>query len=355
MPKRIGIVTLYGTLNYGNRLQNLAIHTCLAKRGFIPETIVWRPKRLKWYFYPAWILVKSRIFKDPKTSRTNNFLRFIRKYTPDRAYFSKDHSVPRKICDRYDYFVTGSDQVWNVRLLGASKRIEAYFLTFAEDRKKICISPSIGESRVGDANAAWMREKLQGFRYLSCREKQGAEELSRITGQPCEWLIDPTLSITGDEWRKLLSIRPESRKKPYLFVFFLDGMTPELTQFVREYAANRYEIIDPSDSSGPWFSIDPAMFVTLLSGAHMVFTDSFHVTAFSINFHVPFHVFTRKRVKGMTSRIESICELCQLQSRYIPEQKPFEIQETCDFSQADRQLAVEREKFSAYLDKCFEA
>ena len=357
MRKKIGIVTLFGTKNYGNRLQNLAVQTCLTKRGFSVESIVWKPSRLKWRAYPLYVFFKAKVKKDPEAKRTHRFLHFNSRYCPTRFIYSKNRSIPTKIRDGYDYFITGSDQVWNTNSFGKDTfqdELSLYFLKFAKDAQKVCICPSIGIAHFKDEHVEAVRQALQGFRYLSCREKQGADELNRITGRSCEWLIDPTLCVTREEWLEILSIQQKQRKNPYLLLFFLDGMSTELEQFIREYAAGRYEIINPSDPASPWYSIDPSAFVLLLSEANMVFTDSFHVTAFSINFQVPFYVFNRIKSRTMTSRIESICELFQLQSRYILEQKPFEILEKCDFGPAERQLVVEREKFEAYLDKCFE-
>jgi hypothetical protein len=65
-------------------------------------------------------------------------------------------------------------------------------------------------------------------------------------------------------------------------------------------------------------------------------------------------VFDRNTVQVISSRIEFICETFCLKERYIRQQKPFEIQESCSFDAADRQLIIERRKFSDYLDKCFE-
>lgn len=355
MPKKIGIITIYDETNYGNRLQNLAVQTCLKNRGYAVKNIVWRYSRFRWLAKPFWLRFRYWIQRDKISGRSLTFRRFIHRYTPTRYFFNKDRSVPAEICEDYDYFVTGSDQVWNLDMLRGSLELGIYFLTFADDRKRVCISPSIGVATVGDEDAAWMRQALKGYRYLSCREKQGALELSRITGEACEWLIDPTLFVTREEWQKLLSINSHKRTRPYVFVFFLDGMSEELNLFIRRYAADHYEIINPSDQASSWFCIDPSEFVSLLSGAHMVFTDSFHVSAFSINLHVPFYVFNRKKWKTLNSRIESLCEVFQMSSRYIPEQKAFTIQEHCDFEEADRQLMTERKRFSAYLDKCFEA
>ena len=38
--RRVGIVTLYGHYNYGNRLQNLAVHMLVEELGYYPETII---------------------------------------------------------------------------------------------------------------------------------------------------------------------------------------------------------------------------------------------------------------------------------------------------------------------------
>ena len=46
--KKIGIITLYGNQNYGNRLQNLAVQEILEEQGFRAESIVLISRRYKW-------------------------------------------------------------------------------------------------------------------------------------------------------------------------------------------------------------------------------------------------------------------------------------------------------------------
>ena len=353
--KKIGIITLYGNQNYGNRLQNLAVQEILEERGFRAESIVLIYRRYKWRqrTFALRKFVQGILLGDLQASRIFHFLAFDRKYIRIRYLLKTEEQIPVNSLSEYDYFVTGSDQVWNPCTKVVARNSAFFFLRFAEDARKVCISPSIGVDAIPEEYAERMRQWLSGFRHLSCREKQGAREISRITGRECEWLIDPTLYLTGERWRKLFSWKASDRD-PYVFLAFLDGISKELDRHIEEYAdACGYTIINPLDPGNRFYGVDPAKFVELISNAHIVFTDSFHVTAFSINFHVPFYVFDRNRVQNMSSRIESICETFCLKERYLHQQKPFEIQESCSFDAANRQLEIERRQFSDYLDKCF--
>ena len=354
--KKAGIVTLYGNVNYGNRLQNLAVQTILEDYGFKAESIVFTNRRFQRWKNIIRIHLIGIIKGDAGTLRTWHFIRFNRKYIRIKYIYGTTGELPSKLLHEYDYYAAGSDQVWNIRMNEVKDKAWFYFLDFTEDKKKVCISPSIGVSlgTVSVDNLEKMHQWLSGFRYLSCREKQGAQEISWLTGKECEWLIDPTLYVTREQWRRILHLK-SSKRAPYVLLFFIDGISKELKNCIDNYAASGgFKIIDPSDPSSSFYCADPAEFVELITQAHMVFTDSFHVTVFSINFHVPFYVFNRNKIRNMTSRIESISEAFSLQDRYIREQKPFDIDETCSFEAADQQLILERKKFSDFLDKCFE-
>ncbi len=351
--KKIGIVTIYDDHNYGNRLQNLAVQNILKNRGFDVRTLVCRQSRLKEFLHPLWMIVRQLQKKTRYGYRIISFIHFNRKYIAAEYCYDKSYRISTKIKEKYDYFVAGSDQVWNYKYQ-SEQMMSMYLLEFADDCQKICISPSIGVSEIDKEHRETFCNALKGFKFLSCREANGAEELSRVTGRECICLIDPTLFVTESEWRSYFSITTE-KSESYLFVFFIDGISEELKQFIQSFALDKYKIIDISDSNSSLFVIDPEKFISLLANAYMVFTDSFHVTAFAINFHVPFYVFNRGKIKNMTSRIETICHTFGLEDRYICEQGPFAIQENCSFEIADVQLRKERRKFSEYLDNCFKS
>jgi len=62
--------------------------------------------------------------------------------------------------------------------------------------------------------------------------------------------------------------------------------------------------------------IGPSEWVGLISDAEYVVTDSFHGTAFSINFNKPFTTLVNP-VSNMNSRVMSILEITRLKDRII--------------------------------------
>ena len=137
--KKIGIITLYGNQNYGNRLQNLAVQEILKDRGFRAESIVLINRRYKW----QWRTLAFRkffqgiILGDIQASRIFHFLAFDRKYIKTKYLLRTDEQIPVNSLSDYDYFVTGSDQVWNVCMRSVSGNSTFFFLRFAEDAKKV--------------------------------------------------------------------------------------------------------------------------------------------------------------------------------------------------------------------------
>jgi hypothetical protein len=107
-----------------------------------------------------------------------------------------------------------------------------------------------------------------------------------------------------------------------------------------------------------WFhaSIEagPKEFVEILAKASVVCTDSFHGTAFSVNFNIPFYVFDRQYGKAnkQSERIISLLKTVSLLHRYEPSiidcSSLFDVQK---FKSVNRILNLEREKVRKYLEE----
>ena len=155
--KKVGIITLNGYFNYGNRLQNYALQEVLKSLGFNVETIIYNTNegniltrkekvqkifeklsKLKNYSFND-ILDKSvNVYMHKKnakedTERTKIFKNFSKNYINETDYFISKNNIPNDLNERYDFFVTGSDQVWNPDSPG-EKAI--YFLNFADKKKE---------------------------------------------------------------------------------------------------------------------------------------------------------------------------------------------------------------------------
>ena len=98
----------------------------------------------------------------------------------------------------------------------------------------------------------------------------------------------------------------------------------------------------------------PSEFVQLIQNAEIVFTDSFHATAFSLLFERQFYVFERSFQSSMGSRIESLTELFSVQDHYcnIPNRTTFDyIYETAsiDYSKEFTAFETMRKSSISYL------
>ncbi len=352
VPK-VGVVTLYGNVNYGNRLQNYAVQQIIERRGFQAETLVAQkttPKEI------AKILrEKYRLLKGGALSRRKKaFNAFNKKYIRRRTIWTRNGLLPSSLNRAYRYFVVGSDQVWNPEI--RKRERTNFFLRFADEKRRACIAPSVGVSRIPDEYRKEFADYFRGFERLSCREAAGAADVAALSGKECEHILDPTLALSADEWRAFA--KPiVGLDEPYWAVFYLGEMNPKIRTTIETTAKARgRKIVDLGDPKSPYFALSPNQFVALIDGAKLVFTDSFHAMAFSINLNVPFYAFDRRQKDAvgnhMASRIESLTTLLALQTRYIRGDELREPSEDCDFAAANRVLAEEREKFERYVDAC---
>ena len=350
---KIGIVTIFGFHNFGNRLQNYAVERILTNRGYQCETLV--PQ--KSYVYKAIKAIYhslKRLQGCPDYIRYRTFEEFVKRTTNVRYIHSKTGLIPEYISKEYDYFVTGSDQVWNPEFRKAEK--DDYFLRFAAKDQRICISPSFGMTTIPDEYRDMYKRSLDGFIYLCAREEEGTRIINELTGRTAETLVDPSMMLGREDWRKVYD-RDVVPDEPYLFQYFLEPLSKERSRRI-EALANRLNvrIIDIADRKSSLYStMAPDGFLQMIENAALVCTDSFHTAAFSINFNTPFYVFKRVSnekayANNMISRIDNLLKTFALEDRFEPNATRAPI--ACDFTEANQRLEEERRRASDYLVKC---
>lgn len=139
--KKIGILTFHRALNYGALLQAYSLQRVLVDNGYDAELIDYRCKFIESYYVPWWKkmfispkrFVAGIIFNGDILRRRGEFEKFTRTdiaVSSDKYESLMDLSA---IQNRYDYFITGSDQVWSPVCAGFDK---AYFLDFVIDNSK---------------------------------------------------------------------------------------------------------------------------------------------------------------------------------------------------------------------------
>lgn len=348
--KKVGILTINDDTNYGNRLQNYAVQEFCKKNNLKAETIHNQKDIIGIRVLKRKIgkIIKS-FFK--KYQRYNMFMRFNNNIKYSKYYIDDKH-IPHKLSDKYDFFVTGSDQVWNPTFV--RKMTDIDFLCFAEKNKRNSFSASFGISEIPDNMKEYYKEKLNGLNNISVREDRGKEIIEELTGRTdVEVLVDPTMLLTAEEWDKIAKKPKQLKCDKYILNYFLGELSEsrknEIDRIAKE---NNCEVINILDKKSPFYQTGPSEFLYLEKNAFLICTDSFHSSVFAILYNRPFIVFDRedKEVK-MNSRIETLINKFNLKNRKFEGKITKENIED-DYTEAYQILEKEREKANNFLEKC---
>ena len=303
--KKVAIVTIE-SMNYGNRLQNYALQEVLQSIGCEVET-----------FHREIIRkgVKERIKRLMQNIFRTKALRF-RQFDSNIKFSNilvgRD-DYPDGLSDQFDYFVVGSDQVWNPHYDFVAGKCD--FLMFANDTQKISYAASFGVSDIPREKKREFAERLSKFRVISVRETQGAKIIKDLTGREVPVVLDPTLLLNESKWRKVERKPSFCPKHKYAFVYALGDKSEQFKEKI-EQLEGKYEIFDvrAMQKNGKERPVGPSEFLYLIRNSEVVLTDSFHATVFSIVFHKKFITYNRQGL-NMNSRIVSLAELVGAMNR----------------------------------------
>lgn len=285
---------------------------------------------------------------------------FLKEYTRTTADF---YRTKRQLMDNppvYDTYVTGSDQTWSPKVSGGYE-VTPMFLDFAvEGSKKAAYAPCLGVNSLTEEQETFIKEKLENYSLISCREIKGAALLSKVTGRDIPAVVDPTLLLSGDQWREVMA-KPNINQ-PYIFCYFLGNR-----QYYRDFANQLskqtglpiYYIpvnwMEYSDDESRIWNAGPREFVGLIEGASYVCTDSFHGVAFSSNLNKNFFAFVKyagSANAGDNSRLFDYLERIGLANRLLTSYNGEKIDvASIDYSKTNQILEEERAQSCSYLKK----
>ncbi len=311
--KKVGIVTLTKDLNYGNRLQNYAVELLVSKYGGIPHTLF----NTMWSYYgktskyKSYIGIPLSILKNRQSGISRQiaalFDRFNNKYIHITDKYDKESEM-KQIVEKYDVFITGSDQVWNPYwgFIG-----EKEYLTFARGKKKIALSASFGVSKIPEEKKELIAQWLNGLDAISVRENRAAEIVKELTGKNAQVLVDPTMCIEADKWKEIARRPILFNTKPYVLMYVLGDMKKECLLSVSEYCnkIGAEFVILKQNKIFDKYPVGPREYLYLIANAKYVITDSFHGSVFSILFHRNLAIFHRdgeEENQDMMSRLETL-------------------------------------------------
>ena len=360
-------MTWYTYQNYGTALQAAALSYEIERLGYEPSMIRYAPKKavladppdLRFFWQKFLQVLQGQRYRPyssaRKTELFSNFLKSSMRETEPCASYPELHELNTK----FDAFVCGSDQIW-----APSCFDDKYYLPFVDDANKmVAYAPSVGQPSIAnDAVKERMKSLISRFDHLSVRESQGAALIASLCGKKAEVVLDPTLLLNEEEWKALLGFSESGAGRTsggYILCYFL-GEYRRYRRAVRRiskalqmpvYVIPVFQEQEGRRDAVP-FEVGPVEFVRLVKNAAYVCTDSFHGTAFAMNFNIPFTVFKRFRdrdPKNQNSRINSLLELTGLRQRLADGKRMNTTNLQCDFTQANRVIGDERKKSLDYL------
>lgn len=346
--KKIGLVCNYYIVNYGSALQCFATEKIIKELGYEVEAIqfpniptknakiqLFIRLKLKQFFNPNAIMLKLRRMKnsnsnqkyiDIREKRREKFEEFISNNLTLSKKYSDIYEV-EKDCGKYDVVVLGSDQLLNPKDI-----IFGYHtLSFVPDEvKKISYAASFGLSKLPFTVKNKAKRELYRFDCFAARESRGVEIYKELTGKDVPLVVDPTLLLSADEWKKVVGTEPIIKEK-YIYCYYI-GENPvhrdiarrlqEITGYKIAIIRHIDEFIKEDEEFGDIVlnEAGPKDFVNIVGNAEYVLADSFHATIFSIINHRKFFLVNRfvEGSSGSTnSRLDSLLGKLKLENRRI--------------------------------------
>ena len=373
---KIGIITILKVGNYGAELQAYATQAVLKRMGYDAEIIDYLfyknpghrktcksaslfkfplKKRLAETLYPIVTRLRSASNLTAVRTRQERFARFHEQNTSMSAtYRTIDDLYSAKL--DYDVYLTGSDQVWNP---GIYSSVDPYFLGFApQGSRRVAYAASFGVSSIPENARAYYSERLKQYDAIGVRENAAVALVRELSGCDARWVLDPTLLLSAEEWIKVAS--PVGVSEPYILIYELTPC-PDIRRVAESISAAEgwkmvrvCKSVAVEDKDGTIDNVvdaGPAEFINLFSRAAFIVTNSFHGTAFAINFGRQFYTVLPKR-KSNNGRQRSLLDLFGLIDRLLVEgdSLPDEVP-TIDYKRVGAILESECAKSLDFLKK----
>ena len=347
---KVGVITFHNVLNYGAVLQTYALQKKMRDLGIESAVID--------YNSPFFIsnIVKPKIFRYKNPFHYLEDKRFYKKSCIKQAKIKRfsgkfiekteriDFESLTDISKQFDYIVTGSDQVWNEKVI---KGDYSFFLNFVPPQKRCAYAASIGAKRFLPENLPVIRGLLKEYKAISVREETAKKALKQQMNIESVRVLDPTLLLDKNQYNELICPSKKTNQK-YILLYLLN-YSKTLVQSAKRLSKKlgipvfcinptkkRIYGVEDYSSSGI------CEFLELISKAEFVITNSFHGVAFSINYNKQFNVELMPSAIDVNSRITDLLDVLNVKNRIISDGK-YNLKHF-DYGETNQLLEIEREK-----------
>ena len=331
----IRTITCHHSFNHGAMLQAYALLTYLQSLGHDAKVIDYRPyympqlnMNFNWappgYNYPI-LKQLYRIVKLPylklEQRRRNALEQFFKKYISitDTEYQSiTDLKKNPPIAELY---IAGSDQIWNTSFQNGKDA--AFYLDFGEPNRRISYAASFATESIESGAEEFVKKELSNLDAISLRERSGLQILKDL-GYEGRIVVDPVFLLSKEWWDQFDIADFEEERCVLTYDFEKNGTNiASIAKRLASLADSKVYSVSPFKrgyADKCFVDVSPDVFVSLIKHAQCVISNSFHGTAFSLIYEVPFFVVNRE--DGLNTRMKDLLDHYGLTERLITHETP---------------------------------
>lgn len=355
---KVAVITRHAIINYGSLLQAFATQQVIENLGHECKIInyirddesytrhektllarkpEWNCSPLKKIIYLALRQPESIASGKKFEKEQSKYLHLTRKYTSFNQLLN-DKPIA-------DVYMTGSDQVWGPVENGTYD--SSYCLSFTrENEKRIAYAASFGRAEMSDLTEIFFKKWLSRYCHIGVREDSAVSLLNEM-GIDSVQVLDPTLLLDTTFWSTMT--KPVQKKK-YVLVY----------QLHNDKRVGAYASLVAKSLGLPLIRVSTSFhqinregkliwcptireFLSYIKNAECMITDSFHGTAFAINFNTTFVEILPNNRTG--TRNMSILKMVGLSNRILKEDKDIELaRQKIDYHRVNQIIADKRKE-----------
>jgi hypothetical protein len=333
---RAGIITYHFARNYGAVLQCFALQDCLEEQEINTEIFnyisdaqsrnnsLYHKRQGLENIAMCMVLLPFHKWRTRKERRFSDFVdKNLHCTNRCRNMDELNSEINKRNTDnKFDFLISGSDQVWNPLIQDFSS---SFFYPFETESVKVGYAVSIGKAN--EENLLPYSAYIKDFSMISVREQSSQSTINKFTDVIINEVVDPVLLLKKDRWEAVCesSDVQNADEEPYLLCYFLNkARFSEYTKISKEIASEKHlkiKIINArfsrySIQRGTVLDAGPLEFLSLIKNAECICTDSFHGTVFSTIFNREFYSLEESK-KTKDSRKKNILTQMGLDSRLV--------------------------------------
>lgn len=286
-------ITLHDTDNCGSSLQAFALQHFLLSQGIENEIINYVPDYVKNNGHGLKTCIRKLVFYKSSHARDKKFKEFVAgflKLTPQKYYTYRELE---KCPPEADCYITGSDQLWN-SMYGCG-RDAAFYLNFVKEKAKIAYAVSLGREAVPSDNLNIIEKYGKDFQWISVREKSSVPLLEKAFGHiKIEYVCDPVLLNSISTYDRIRT--PRIFSEPYILIYmaqipdaaFMEAFVEQVKKRIEAKVVLIGSFRNRCACDIHKRDVAPGDFLSLISNAEYVISNSFHATMFSLMYEKQF-------------------------------------------------------------------